>query len=57
MTLPRNTKMDTDTYIWLTQDLQTVDPRGWSDTFMEVAKEVPQLATHMQEEEILRRAS
>lgn len=49
--------MDTDTYIWLTQDLQTVDPRGWSDTFMEVAKEVPQLATHMQEEEILRRAS
>ena len=45
--------MADESYIWLTEDIQTVDPRGWSDTFMEVAKEVPQLAEHFREQEIL----
>lgn len=47
--------MANESYIWLTEDVQTVDPRGWGDTMLEVITQVPQLSAAIQEQELLDR--
>lgn len=38
-------------YIWLTTH-GIEDPRGWSDSMQEVAKEQPMIAEHIRDEEL-----